>query len=105
MRIKRGDIWVVDLGEGAGCEQRGVRPCVVVQNDIGNLHSQTIIVCPITTKSKGSLPTHVDADGLKQKSMIKCEQIRTIAKSRVKFKVASISTESLDEALRLTLGL
>ena len=73
---RRGDIFVADLGEGIGSEQQGIRPVVVIQNDIGNYYSPTVIIAPITSKVKikAKLPTHIilesDSKRLKKKSMI-----------------------------------
>lgn len=83
MNFKRGDIVMADLGVGSGSEQSGKRPCLVVQNDKGNLHATTLIVCPITTKTKHFCVTHVDIECLKFPSVVLCEQIRTIDKARV----------------------
>lgn len=86
--ISRGDVFLADLGEGIGSEQKGVRPVIVVQNDIGNKYSPTVTVVPVTTKihkHKG-LPTHVlltDQGGLNELSAAMAEQIVTIDKSRL----------------------
>ena len=105
MELRRGEIWIVDLGKNVGSEQNGVRPCLIVQNDVGNAKSATTIICPISTKSRTDLPMHVETDKLKHRSIIKCENIRAIDKSRLKYKVCRIDTKSVDEALRITLGL
>ena len=85
--LKRGDVVLCNLGEGKGSEQSGVRPCVVIQNDIGNRYSPTIIVATITSStSKAKLPTHIEINersGLDKPSIVLCEQIRTIDKQRV----------------------
>ena len=88
VKISRGDVFLADLGEGIGSEQKGVRPVIVVQNDIGNKYSPTVTVVPVTTKihkHKG-LPTHVlltDQGGLNELSAAMAEQIVTIDKSRL----------------------
>ena len=112
--IKRGDIYLADLGNGIGSEQHGVRPVLVVQNNKGNHFSPTVTVLPITTKihkSKG-LPTHViisDKYGLEQRSSIMAEQIVTIDRSRFFTYLGSISDKEMDKdvnkAIRIQLGL
>lgn len=84
--MKRGEIYIADLSETRGCEQGGLRPVLILQNNIGNAHSPTTIVAPITSrKKKGHLPTHVRIEhaNLTQESTVLAEQIRTIDKSRV----------------------
>ena len=81
MKIKRGDIYIVDLGEGFGSEQGGIRPALVVQNNIGNKYSHTLLIACITSKAntKHHLPTHYtlpDNVGLNHNSMVMMEQIR-----------------------------
>ena len=81
--VHRGDIYLADLGEGVGSEQRGERPVLIVQNNKGNIFSPTVTVLPITTKIHKSegMPTHVildDVNGLSEKSAIMAEQITTI---------------------------
>lgn len=85
----RGSIWMVNLTEGTvGSEQGGIRPCVVIQNDVGNAFSDTTIIVPLTTKIKPKLPTHVniaktDYNTLKASSILLCEQIRLIDSRRL----------------------
>ena len=86
--IQRGEIYLADLGEGVGSEQKGVRPVLIVQNNRGNKYSPTVTVLPITTKihKSSGLPTHVILDGvggLKEKSATIAEQIMTIDKTRL----------------------
>ena len=86
--IQRGEIYLADLGEGVGSEQKGVRPVLIVQNNRGNKYSPTVTVLPITTKihKSSGLPTHVIIDGmggLKEKSATIAEQIVTIDKTRL----------------------
>nr|WP_330387235.1 type II toxin-antitoxin system PemK/MazF family toxin [Butyrivibrio sp. INlla16] len=112
--MKRGDIYLADLGEGIGSEQHGVRPVLVVQNNIGNKYSPTVTVLPITTKihkSRG-LPTHVMIDhmgGLDEKSSIMAEQISTIDKTKLFTYIGTIPEDAMkkdiNEAIRIQLGL
>lgn len=87
--IRWGDIVMCDFGTAYGCEQGGLRPALVVQNDVGNMHSPTVIVCPITSsKSKKPLPTHIKITpaetGIKVESTILFEAIRCVDKKRIK---------------------
>lgn len=112
--VKRGDIYYADLSPVIGSEQGGVRPVLIVQNDVGNKYSPTIIVAAITSQiNKAKLPTHIeinskDYERLNKDSVILLEQIRTIDKKRLKEKVGSVSKElvsKVDEALIISLGL
>ena len=99
--IKRGDIYYADLDPVIGSEQGGIRPVVIIQNDVGNKHSPTILIAPFTCKMrKKPLPTHVfinSADsGLRHNSMILFEQIRTIDKQRLREFVGTISNHKMD---------
>ncbi|MFZ5354462.1 MAG: type II toxin-antitoxin system PemK/MazF family toxin [Bacillota bacterium] len=113
MVIKRGDIIYADLSPVIGSEQGGVRPVLVVQNDIGNKYSPTIIVAAITSQiNKAKLPTHVEINadeyGIPKDSVILLEQIRTIDKKRLKEKVGHLSDElmkQVDEGLQISFGL
>lgn len=107
LKCKRGDIWVIDLGNHkVGSEQAGCRPCIVVQNNKGNAFSTTTIVCPITSKSKPSLPTHVELDVLEYVSTILCEQIIVVSKDRFKKFLTNIDDmRTIDMALKNSLGL
>ncbi|HJA73874.1 MAG TPA: type II toxin-antitoxin system PemK/MazF family toxin [Candidatus Limosilactobacillus faecipullorum] len=108
--IMRGDIFYADLDPVIGSEQGGVRPVLVVQNDVGNLHSPTVIIAAITTKlTKHRLPTHVflaAADsGIAKNSMILLEQVRTIDKHRLRQRVTHINPtimKRVDHALRVS---
>lgn len=107
--IKRGEIYVANLGEFKGSEQCGIRPVLIIQNDMGNKHSPTTIVASITSKlDKHKLPTHIEIkDGMRKKSVILLEQIKTIDKERLGTKICELSEEDLkqvDEALRISLG-
>lgn len=108
--IMRGDIFYADLDPVIGSEQGGVRPVLVVQNDVGNLHSPTVIIAAITTKlTKHRLPTHVflaAADsGIAKNSMILLEQVRTIDKHRLRQRVTHLNPtiiKRVDHALRVS---
>lgn len=111
--MKRGDVFFADLSPVRGSEQGGVRPVLLIQNDLGNRHGSTLIVAAITTqKSKANLPTHItlpkELTGLKRDSMILVEQIRTIDKCRVQEKVCQLSPQKMqevDHALHISLSL
>ena len=109
--IKRGEIYAVDFGTGFGSEQGGIRPSLILQNDIGNKHSPTTIVAAITgRKTKAALPTHVKimAKGLKTESTVLLEQIRTIDKSRLDEYIGKIDKKTMgavDKALITSFGI
>lgn len=111
--IKRGDIFYADLSPVIGSEQGGVRPVLIIQNDIGNRYSPTIIVVAITSQiNKAKLPTHVEIKssdyGLPKDSVLLLEQIRTIDKRRLEEKVGHVTDdimEKVNEALLISLGL
>ena len=113
MNIKRGDIFYADLSPVIGSEQGGLRPVLIVQNDIGNRYSPTVIAAAITSKiSKSKLPTHIDvfADkvGLSKDSVILLEQIRTIDKIRLKEKMGHLDDDMMKEvndAITISFGL
>ena len=113
MIIKRGDIYYADLRPVVGSEQGGVRPVLIIQNDIGNKHSPTVICAAITSKmNKAKLPTHVELDTRRcdmiKDSVILLEQLRTIDNQSLKEKVCHIDEELLkkvDCALRVSLEL
>lgn len=113
MLVRRGDIFYADLNPVVGSEQGGIRPVLVVQNDIGNKYSPTVIIAAITSQiDKAKLPTHVElksADyGLEKDSVILMEQIRTIDKRRLKEKITILDQDimgKIDEALKISLGL
>ncbi len=110
--IKRGEIYYADLNPVIGSEQGGVRPIVVLQNDIGNRYSPTVIAAATTSKlTKAKLPTHIelshDTTPLPKDSVVLLEQIRTIDKSRIKEKIGELPPEmmkQIDNALLLSLG-
>ena len=107
MMIKRGDIYYADLSPVVGSEQGGVRPVLVIQNDVGNRHSPTVICAAITSRmNKAKLPTHVEIDAKRDRivkdSVVLLEQIRTIDKQRLKDYVGRADKElmrKVDEAL------
>ncbi len=106
--IKRGDIYYADLSPVVGSEQGGLRPILIVQNDIGNRYSPTIIAAAITSKlTKAKLPTHIelpkDEYGLEKDSVVLLEQIRTLDKSRLKEKLSSLSEMKMQEVNRAML--
>ena len=113
MSIKKGDLYFADLSPVTGSEQGGVRPVLVVQNDVGNKFSPTIIVAAITSrKNKADLPTHVsieaDGNGPSKNSVVLLEQLRTIDKRRLKERIGTIDKKRLpevDEALSVSLGI
>ncbi|GIW49807.1 MAG: endoribonuclease EndoA [Anoxybacillus sp.] len=108
-----GDVYFADLSPVVGSEQGGVRPVLVIQNDIGNRFSPTVIVAAITAQiQKAKLPTHVEIDakryGFERDSVILLEQIRTIDKQRLTDKITHLDDEMMDkvdEALQISLGL
>ncbi len=113
MIIKRGDIFYGDLSPVIGSEQGGIRPVLIVQNDIGNKYSPTVIVAAITSQiNKAKLPTHIELNaeeyGITKESVILLEQIRTIDKKRLKERVGHLSDElmkQVDTALQVSFGL
>ena len=113
MNIKRGEIYYADLSPVVGSEQGGIRPVLIVQNDVGNKYSPTVIAAAITSQQyKTNLPTHikVDADGcgLQKDSIVLLEQMRTIDKTRLREKMGSLDQGSMnmvDKAISVSLGL
>lgn len=109
--IRRGDVFYADLSPVVGCEQGGIRPVLIIQNDIGNRYSPTVIVVAITSKLKKELPTHVEIgcmEPLQKNSVVLLEQIRTIDRIRLLEYIGSLSELrmiSIDQALSLSLGL
>ncbi len=109
MIIKRGDMFYADLSPVIGSEQGGVRPVVIIQNDIGNKHSPTVIAAAITSQTgKNKLPTHIEIgmenSGLKADSVVLAEQIRTIDKSRLKEKIGHIEDDEVMNKINNALG-
>lgn len=98
--MKRGEIYLVDFDPVVGSEQGGVRPALIVQNDMGNEHSTTVIVAPITSKLK-ALPTHVYVGkALAYPSQVQLEQIRTVDKIRVQQYIATLSNRQMKKINR-----
>ena len=113
MIIKRGDIFYADLRPVIGSEQGGIRPVLIIQNDVGNRHSPTVICAAITSKmNKAKLPTHIEINaelyGIEKDSVILLEQLRTIDKRRLKDKVCHLDEEmmgTINKALCISLEL
>ena len=114
MSIKRGEIYYADLSPVIGSEQGGIRPVLIVQNDVGNRYSPTTIIICLTSlyNNKKKIPTHYIArkgdNGLKADSLVLCEQIRTIDKHRLTERVGALSEEDLKEVekcLRISIGI
>ena len=111
-KVKKYQVWFADLGEGVGSEQKGIRPVVIIQNDVGNAHSPTTIVAICTTKAtKANLPTHFWLSlycGLPKHTLVMCEQIRTIGKNRLMEYVGELQSgeqKMLDKALGISLSI
>ena len=113
MEIKRGEVFYADLSPVIGSEQGGTRPVVIVQNDVGNRHSPTVIAAAITSRQdKTAMPTHInikgDSCGLAKDSVVLLEQIRTIDKVRLKEKTGKLDDADLlkvNKALNISFGL
>nr|WP_272947400.1 type II toxin-antitoxin system PemK/MazF family toxin [Tepidanaerobacter syntrophicus] len=111
--VRRGEIFYADLNPVVGSEQGGIRPVLIVQNDVGNKYSPTVIIAAITSQiDKAKLPTHVELPskdyGLEKDSVILLEQLRTIDKRRLKQKITILDQEimkKVDKALKVSLGL
>ncbi len=113
MQVRRGDIYYADLSPVVGSEQGGIRPVLIIQNDIGNKHSPTVICAAITSKmNKAKLPTHVEIDSKRyhivKNSVVLLEQIRTIDKKRLRELVCRVDKQlmvKIDEALKISFEL
>ena len=113
MTVKRGDIYYADLSPVIGSEQGGVRPVLIVQNDVGNKFSPTVIAAAITSQRfKTSLPTHIQVDaedcGLSKDSIVLLEQVRTLDKRRLKEKMGNLDDTDMsrvNRALSVSLGI
>lgn len=113
MIVKRGDVFFADLSPVVGSEQGGIRPVLILQNDIGNRFSPTVIVAAITAQiQKAKLPTHVEIDaetyGFERDSVILLEQIRTIDKQRLTDKITNLGEDlmiKVNDAVQISLGL
>ena len=112
-KVKRGDVFYAELDPVIGSEQGGVRPVLIIQNDVGNQHSPTTIVAAITGQlTKAKLPTHVDLagreNGLAKNSVVLVEQVRSIDKTRLKEYICTLDKqimEQVDQALLISMGL
>ncbi len=113
MEVSRGDIYYADLSPVVGSEQGGTRPVLVVQNDVGNKYSPTVIIAAITSQlSKAKLPTHIELDktkyNLTKDSVVLLEQIRTLDKRRLKEKIGTLdepTMQKVDIAILISLGI
>ncbi len=113
MSVKRGDIYYADLSPVVGSEQGGLRPVLIIQNDVGNRYSPTVIAAAITSRmSKTHLPTHIDIyaekAGLAKDSVVLLEQIRTLDKRRLKEKMGHLDDEAMgfvNSAIAISFGL
>ena len=113
LNVKRGDIFYADLSPVVGSEQGGIRPVIVIQNDIGNKYSPTVIVAAITSQiNKAKLPTHVEISseeyGLNRDSVVLLEQVRTLDKRRLKEKIGHMTDEDMkkvNKAMMIRLSL
>ncbi len=113
MTVRRGDIYYADLSPVVGSEQGGIRPVLIVQNDIGNKYSPTVIAAAITSqKDKANLPTHIPIQatscGLNRDSVVLLEQVRTIDKRRLKEKMGKLDRKSMNyinNAISVSFGL
>lgn len=113
MEVNRGDIFYADLSPVVGSEQGGVRPVLVVQNDVGNKYSPTVIIAAITSRlTKAKLPTHIELNkynsNLTKDSVVLLEQLRTLDKMRLKEKICSLGKSDMlkvDIAIMISLGL
>lgn len=113
MLVKRGEIYYADLSPVVGSEQGGVRPVLIVQNDIGNKHSPTVIAAAITSqKEKNKLPTHIELNsstcGLAKDSVVLLEQVRTLDKRRLKERMGELDSDAMTQvnnALSVSFGL
>ena len=113
MTVKRGDIFYADLSPVVGSEQGGIRPVLIIQNDVGNKYSPTVICAAITSQiNKAKLPTHIELDckkySLVKNSVVLLEQIRTIDKKRLREKVSRLDNDimvSVNRALLISLGI
>ncbi len=113
MDILRGDIYIADLGPTVGSEQSGLRPVLVIQNNVGNKYSPTVIIAAITSRlNKAKLPTHIELPkeltGLEKDSVVLLEQVRTLDKSRLTHYISSVNIDimqKVDVGIMISLGL
>ena len=113
IHVRRGDIYFADLSPVVGCEQGGIRPVLIVQNDVGNRYSPTVIAAAITSQqNKARLPTHIEIEartyGLSKNSVVLLEQMRTLDKRRLREKMGCLDEKAMqrvDGAIAISLGL
>jgi mRNA interferase MazF len=113
LEIRRGDVWQVDFRTGYGSVQGGIRPAVIVQNNVGNFHSNTLLVVPFTTQKKTCIPTHrtiasSGSNGLSRDSILLAEQIMTIDKRQLMYKRGQLSFQEIldvNEAICISLDI
>ncbi|MBQ2819585.1 MAG: type II toxin-antitoxin system PemK/MazF family toxin [Clostridia bacterium] len=113
LNVRRGEIYYADLSPVVGSEQGGMRPVLIVQNDVGNRHSPTVIAAAITSQqNKTRLPTHIEISardyGLSRKSVVLLEQIRTLDKRRLRERMGCLDTalmQRVDDAIAVSFGL
>lgn len=113
MNVKRGDVYYADLSPVVGSEQGGIRPVLVLQNNVGNKYSPTIIISAITSQiNKSKLPTHIEINatdfGLSKDSVVLLEQIRTIDKKRLREKIGHLNEDVMhlvNDALQISFGM
>lgn len=111
--IHRGEIYLIDLSNQVGSEQSGIRPAIVVQNEAGNQHSPTTIVCPLTSKNKTMAATHVvltpEDAGVIVDSTVLCEQVRVIDKQRIRKKLGEVRNlqkiEDINSKILISFGI
>ena len=104
----KGEIYYIHPGEAVGCEQSGGRPGIIVSNDMGNEFSKVVEVVYLTTRNKKPLPTHVEINSAKCKSIALCEQIETVSKDRIGNYINSVTMnemKKLNEAMMVSLGI
>lgn len=99
--VKHGEVWLVNMGEAMGSVQGGIRPAIILQNNMGNEHSPTTIVCPLTSRTKKHIPTHLALSpvdcGLERDSMALCEQIMVINQSQIIKKIGELQQHKILE--------
>ena len=108
MNVKRGDIYIADLTSGEGSEMQGVRPVLIIQNNVGNTYSPTVIIAPISSRMhKAKLPTHVILNCLQRPSFVALEQICTIDKCRLRAYITQIDDSMqfrVNQAIKVSLA-
>lgn len=112
MDVRRGEIYLVDLGNNIGSVQSGIRPVVIVQNNAGNSHSTTTLVCPLTSKNKKQMPTHVSLSpwqGVERESVALCEQTTVIDKAQIIKRVGALkgcaAIDEINQKILLSFGI